>query len=119
MGGTSFIASASTLLPRRVNHLNVSSYFSGTEANIPLIVSGAPLTAIRLLLPAPIEEIVAIRLSAELNWNRRRIKTVLVGEGAETGVVVRTWQGRLTGLELLAFVGYNAISAFQVPVQGL
>ena len=80
--------SARTRLPRRVNHLYVSSYFSGTVANIVLMVSGAPLTATK---PRPPESVdtVDMRFKAEENWNLRRILSdVRCGAAAEDGVTV-------------------------------
>lgn len=68
----SFMARAKTRLPLRVNHLYVSSYPFGTTVSMVLMVSGAPLTAIRSLPPGRLE-MVDMRLRAEENWKRRLI----------------------------------------------
>ena len=70
------IPSASTLLPRLVNHLYVSSYPSGTTFNIPLIVSGAPFAATKIC-PCGVLAIVDMRFKADENWKRRRMWRVV------------------------------------------
>ena len=76
----SFMASAKTRLPLRVNHLYVSSYPFGTTLSIVLMVSGAPFTAIKSFPPGKLET-VDMRLRAEENWKRRLIvNCVLIAE---------------------------------------
>jgi hypothetical protein len=83
----SFTPSANTRLPRLVYHLYVSSYHSGHTLNIPLIVSGAPLTA-AIVFPPGNEETVDMRLRAEENWKRRRmVRTVRCAALALEGAI--------------------------------
>lgn len=81
---------AKTLLPRRVYHLYVSSYHSGTCTYMLFKVSGAPFTAATHFLPcvSETEEMVDIRLSADENWYRRRIWIwALYGDSLEMGEI--------------------------------
>jgi hypothetical protein len=81
----SFAPSANAQLPRLVYHLYVSSYHTGQSFNMPLIVSGAPLTEARVFPPGR-DEMVDMRLRAEENWKRRR-----------TTGCVRCWAAALVG----------------------
>ena len=81
----SLYPSASTRLPLRVYHLNVSSYSLGTSFSMRLIVSGAPLVA-TMHRPFGRLDTVLMRLSADENWNRRRTRIcVRCGAAGSTG----------------------------------